>query len=293
MSEINAKPEIRIRMKGLGVMNYNTTNQEWEILFLRSVKYHTLKISIYEKLKDQQKKQILNESINPSLKVLKFVSEEWLVLDSHYKKNSFNWDYKNDDPYDSRWVVNLSELYGSNISPVRAVRTKKKVRTSAFTLLKLKGAMLYTKELSCEKDRYDFRSHDGTVNKTGRNIALWIGFKSRWKTGFEETDVYYTNTQKTSLKPKADLEYYEIVYDNDCDICPSAGQVDFDEYFRYLVSDKVIIETPPVTPECPKFVPMLDSVKSGLGGKIDCHLIEISSIVDEHGNARRTLGELH
>lgn len=273
MTQEISTAKVRVKMKGLGVVHLHTdsTNQKntWEILFLRGIPKHNLKIIIKEHRKDLTTPIETVYPIPDDTRNLSFNTKEASTTTGSHECSGpdFNWKYGVDEEHDARWIVDLSELHGS-LKNLKPIKIKKKYTERKLTYLTISEAVFYCYDLS--KEKYEFEQA-GNIIKEPRNVGLWLGFDIGWnKNGETEVDIDY---MKRILEPHDKLEYYEIVIDNDCNC--DTNDVDFDVYYRELVDEYEIIEHPPHP-----------------AGRVDCHLVKISEIADESGQARNSLSEL-
>ncbi len=288
MEQAISNAKVRIKMKGLGIAHLNSG--VWEFLFLRKIKKHELTVIIKEYGKDNNCRQIGQPIvIDEDLQKFEITTTNPVPVESYHKPaGSGNFTFNSEDPKDARWVVNLSELYGDIINP-STVRIEKRITDRKLTLLTVSNAKLYCYELS--EHFYKFEGVGGTKLPVLRNVGLWLGLAIELNAD-SETSVIIGNNP-IPLKNHNTLDYYEIEVNNDCYPC-DLDQIDFHHYFREFVVDYRINQSGPFNFDGSLAIIERNekNAKAFLGGRVDCHLVQISKIADEKGKVRSSLAEL-
>jgi len=122
-------------------------------------------------------------------------------------------------------------------------------------------------------------------------VGLWLGLAIELNSD-SETSVNIGNNP-IPLKNHDTLDYYEIEVNNDCYPC-QLNQIDFHHYFDEFVEENRIDQTGPFNFD--GTLAMIEktekNTKASFGGRVDCHLVQISKIADGNGDERSSLEEL-
>lgn len=282
--ETTAK-KISIRMKGLGIAHFNHQTGLWEFLFLRGIDKHNLKLLITKNYANGQSSDAQID-IDEGVRHLEIITKNASSASGSdiSAGSTFDFRYGQDSGSDSRWVVDLSELHG-NLAQPADVKIAKINPNRNLTLLTVSDAIFHCAELSPHE--YEFVEAQTGVPIARRNVGLWLGLDIDWRDETSTTEIRIDGSIVETLSPANGLTSVEIGVDNDCQSTNPKECFDIDFYYYYdeLVKEKRIDQTGPFSASPGKLT-------ERLLGRVDCHLVNVSKIADEHGKPIESLGEL-
>lgn len=238
MPRLNTNTDVMITLKGLGVGHYNPTTSNWEVIFLRGISNHYLKIAVKKHFKDNTPSQIIkSEYIDLGVQRIEIKTDDAKSVPAEHKPDThFTWNPDGNAYNDSRWMADLSSVEFHN----GRVKLTKKVTPFppiSLTLLTVSNAVFYTNSQTDKYKRYPIIKNG--VETKRRIMGHYGGLDIEWdETRRPVTKITYTGSPFDDIKPDAsnpNISFYEIEINNDCfRHCP-VGQTDFHYYYDYLV----------------------------------------------------------
>lgn len=252
MPRLNTNTDVMITLKGLGVGHYNPTNSKWEIIFLRGISNHFLRITVKKHYKSSSGPvTIKSEFIDLGVQNIEInTAGAKSVAGDHRPDCNFSWNPDGNTASDSRWMADLSsiEFHNKNVKLTKKTTTFPPI---GLTLLTVSNAVFYTNSQTDKYKLYPIYKKPNTLIKK-RIMGHYGGLDIEWdETKNPVTEIAYDGSPFDDIKPDAsdpDVLFYEIEIDNDCfRLCP-VGQTDFHFYYDYLVDmgDEVFEQGYPV-----------------------------------------------
>lgn len=222
---LNIKANLSVIVNGLALCHYQNGN--WEFLMPREIGDHKLQIYLRKYYKDGSN-SIRCYPVADTVRKIEVKTDD-KVEPSNRERFIFPGGAANHE-MDSRWILNISELYG------KAVKIENKTKKK-YTYLSVPSGMLYSRRFP-EYPKVEII--DGTTLIKTTRVAQAAAIDIQWngeqgKTSIIDTE-NHTNLVSDVLRNE-DVAFYEIEFDNNCDRTCAGEETDYKYYNRDLIEE--------------------------------------------------------
>lgn len=226
---LNIKANLSVIVNGLAICHY--FNGYWEFLLPREAGSgkgsHELKI-IFRTYYKNKTPEIEKIEVDAEIKKIEIITDDKIEPVSGERFNFPGGAAAHD--LDSRWILNISELYG------KPVKLKNK-NSKKFTYLKVPAGMLYNRRFP-ENPQVEIKRNNRSIDRL--KVPQAAGIDIQWADGKGKTVVKDIDTGSQLIDdvvPNADVAFYEIEFDNNCSR-PCAGELtDYEYYNQHLIDE--------------------------------------------------------